>query len=134
MKNLNEPRKSDDLTTADIAAKNRGQQRPGDVIPFERGATPGERTGVAPLLPKQDLERLNSRWSNIQTNFVDEPRKAVEDADRLVAEAVQLIAQVFADERGKLEQQWSRGEQISTEDLRVALQHYRTFFSRLLTI
>ena len=66
-----------------------------------------------------------THWTEIQTAFVDEPRKAVEQADNLVAEAIQRLAKIFADERAKLEHEWSRGEdQVSTEDLRVALRRY----------
>ena len=65
---------------------------------------------------------------------MDEPRDAVEQADGLVAEMMKRLAQVFADERGKLEEQWSRGDDISTEDLRQALRRYRSFFDRLLSV
>jgi hypothetical protein len=70
----------------------------------------------------------------IQVGFVDEPRRAVEEADKLVASAIQRLAQVFAAERTKLEGEFKRGDNVSTEDLRVALQQYRSFFSRLLSI
>lgn len=88
----------------------------------------------APLFPNNELEGLRSRWSEIQTAFVDEPRKAVEQADNLVASAMKRLAEVFADERSKLEKQWDRGDSVSTEDLRIALQRYRTFFQRLLSV
>ena len=65
---------------------------------------------------------------------MDEPRSAVEQADGLVAEMMKRLAQVFADERGKLEEQWSRGDDISTEDLRQALRRYRSFMDRLLSV
>ena len=81
-----------------------------------------------------EAQALHSRWDEIQTGFVDNPRQAVEQADHLVAETVKRLAQMFADERNKLEQQWSRGDHVSTEDLRVALQRYRSFFDRLLSI
>ena len=55
-------------------------------------------------------------------------------ADGLVAEMMQRLAKVFADERSKLEEQWSRGDDISTEDLRVALRRYRSFMDRLLSV
>ena len=74
------------------------------------------------------------RWSDIQAAFVDEPRRAVEQADGLVASAMKRLAEVFAEERSTLEQQWDRGDSVSTEDLRIALQRYRTFFQRLLSI
>jgi hypothetical protein len=66
--------------------------------------------------------------------FVDEPRRAVEEADKLVASAIQRLAQIFAAEKSKLEGEFKRGDNVSTEDLRVALQQYRSFFSRLLSI
>jgi hypothetical protein len=64
---------------------------------------------------------------------VDEPRKAVEEADKLVASVMKRLAEGFANERSKLEKQWDRGDNVSTEDLRVALQRYRSFFDRLLS-
>jgi len=79
-------------------------------------------------------DNLHTRWKEIQTNFVDEPRKAVEQADGLVASAMKRLAEVFADERSKLEKQWDRGDNVSTEDLRVAFQRYRSFFDRLLSV
>jgi hypothetical protein len=86
---------------------------------------------TAPLLA--DADSFQSRWEEIQVRFVDEPRGAVEDADALVATVMQRLAEGFAQERERLEAQWGRGEDISTEDLRVALQRYRSFFQRLLS-
>jgi hypothetical protein len=97
-------------------------------------ATDGAATSATPLFPTGDAEGFRSRWTEVQVGFVDEPRTAVEQADSLVAEMMKRLAQVFADERGKLEEQWSRGDDISTEDLRVALQRYRSFFDRLLQV
>ncbi|WP_224984583.1 hypothetical protein [Geomonas agri] len=77
---------------------------------------------------------LRSRWDGIQAGFVDEPRRSVEQADNLVAEAMKRLAETFADERAKLEAQWDRGGDVSTEDLRLALRRYRSFFNRLLSI
>jgi hypothetical protein len=90
----------------------------------------GERE---PLFAGDEAERYRSRWSEIQAGFVDEPRKAVEDADALVADLMQRLAETFANERSQLEQQWDREGDVSTEDLRVGLQRYRSFFSRLLS-
>src|SRR5205807_2965988 len=87
-----------------------------------------------PLFPSGELENLRTRWKEIQTAFVDEPRRAVQQADGLVASAMKRLAEVFAEERSKLEGQWDRGDNVSTEDLRVALQRYRSFFHRLLSI
>jgi hypothetical protein len=86
------------------------------------------------LLPKRQMEELRARWTAVQSSFVDEPRKAVKDADALVAGAVKEISEAFTDQKNRLEKQWTQGDQISTEDLRVALQRYRAFFSRLLSI
>jgi len=90
-----------------------------------------ERDDAAPLVT--DGEAFQSRWEEIQVRFVDEPRGAVEDADALVATVMQRLAEGFAQERERLEAQWGRGEDISTEDLRIALQRYRSFFQRLLS-
>src|ERR1700760_2322033 len=84
------------------------------------------------LSPSEDNAEFQRRWEQIQTGFVDEPRQTVEQADELVAEVMQRLAEGFATERERLEQQWGRGEDVSTEDLRIALQRYRSFFERLL--
>ena len=87
----------------------------------------------ARLLADDEGAELSSRWEAIQVTFVDDPRRAVEEADGLVAHVMQQLADGFARERETLEGQWSRGEDVSTEDLRVALQRYRSFFQRLLS-
>jgi hypothetical protein len=68
----------------------------------------------------------------VQNGFVDASRQAVEQADGLVAELTQHLARTFSEERGKLESQWDRGDEIPTDDLRTAFQRYRSFFERLL--
>jgi len=88
----------------------------------------------APLFVDAELNGYRARWSGIQTGFVDEPRKAVEQADALVAELMKRLTDGFASERHRLEEQWGRNEQASTEDLRQAMRRYRSFFERLLTI
>jgi hypothetical protein len=96
--------------------------------------TMGDETAeAAPLLAQADETDLRGRWEEIQTRFVDDPRRAVEDADALVAGVMKNLAEGFAQAREQLEGQWSRGEDVSTEDLRVALQRYRSFFQRLLS-
>src|SRR5438105_9322215 len=109
-------------------------KRPEEARPAPNAAAPQKAAASAPLFPPPEAQALHSRWDEIQTGFVDNPRQAVEQADHLVAETVKRLAQMFADERNKLEQQWSRGDHVSTEDLRVALQRYRSFFDRLLSI
>lgn len=88
----------------------------------------------APLFPTGEAEGFRSRWHEVQVGFVDDPGTAVEQADSLVAEMIRRLAKVFADERSKIEAQSSRGDNISTEDLRVALRQYRSFFDRLLSV
>jgi hypothetical protein len=116
MKNLNEPHKRDEKI------------QEAEVVPFQRRSSAGE-----PLVPKPQVEELRTRWSSIQTNFVDQPRKAVEDADSLVVGALKQIQESFAVQRANLEKKWRHGDNVSTEDLRVALQHYRAFFDRLMS-
>jgi len=86
------------------------------------------------LLPTEHAEDYRRRWKDVQQGFVDEPRRAVQDADTLVAEVMSRLSEVFSRERAGLEEQWARREEVSTEDLRVALQRYRTFFDRLLDV
>ena len=86
------------------------------------------------LFPNPDSEDLRRRWNEIQASFVDEPKPSVEQADQLVASVNQKLTQVFADERSKLERDWSKGGEASTEDLRQALRRYRSFFDRLLSV
>ena len=83
------------------------------------------------LLNHAESEHLRTRWKEIQGKFVDEPRSAVQQADTLVSEVIDTITEMFANEHGALEGQWKDGKDVSTEDLRQALQHYRSFFNRL---
>jgi hypothetical protein len=127
---------NEEITTADLAqgkrSANTQEMRPHPVA--MSGGRPEEGADSTPLFPSNELEDLRTRWKDIQTGFVDEPRKAVEQADGLVASAMKRLAEVFAQERSGLEQQWDRGDNVSTEDLRVALQRYRSFFDRLLSV
>lgn len=84
------------------------------------------------LLSSEDEEAFRTRWQDVQSKFVDDPRDAVHTADALVADVMQKLATTFADHKQELEGQWNRGEQANTEDLRQALRHYRSFFNRLL--
>jgi hypothetical protein len=105
------------LSTADFAAAS--SSAPVDRQSADRAETSGTREA---LFPGSESQGFQGRWSEIQTSFVDEPRRAVEQADSLVAEVMQRLAQVFADERSRLEQQWDRGEDTDTEALRQALR------------
>jgi hypothetical protein len=70
----------------------------------------------------------------LQASFVDDPKRCVQQADGLVEEVVQRLTASFAQARSRLDEQWSQGHDASTEDLRLALQRYRDFFQRLLTV
>jgi hypothetical protein len=96
-------------------------------------AKPTEQEEWEPLFAGEDAERFQERWRDIQSHFVDEPRRAVQEGDALVATLMQRLAETFAGERSNLEQQWDREGDVSTEDLRIALQRYRSFFDRLLS-
>jgi hypothetical protein len=101
------------------------------------GTVSGAATAAAeeqprPLLADEELDGFRGRWDAVQVGFVDEPRGSVQQADALVAELMQRLAQTFSDERTSLESQWEQGADVSTEDLRVAMQRYRSFFDRLL--
>jgi len=137
----------ENLTTADLARGATAEETAGpkpvsserfvgdrNVLNPEQRNLDAEANATPPLFSGSELEDLRRRWSDIQTAFVDEPRKAVEQADGLVASAMKRLAEVFADERGKLEKQWDRGDNVSTEDLRIAFQRYRAFFHRLLSV
>jgi hypothetical protein len=117
------------LSTADLAQREPQQGPQGN---RERSAS--EEGESDPLFPPDEAHELRSRWDSIQAGFVDEPRRAVEEADSLVAAAMKQLAETFADERRSLEAQWDRGDDVSTEDLRVALRKYRSFFGRLLSM
>lgn len=142
-----------DITTADLAQGKRpaSETRGPQAVPLSSGAPQRAGTSEAvaptieaktepgteanePLFPSEELQGLRTRWKEIQTAFVDEPRSAVEQADGLVASAMKRLAEVFAEERSQLEKQWDGGEGVSTENLRVALQRYRAFFDRLLSV
>ncbi len=100
--------------------------------PLSRDDARGEQARLEPLFEPTREQELRARWHALQARFVDEPRETVRDADSLVAELLRDLAGSFDEARGRLESQWSSGDDVSTEDLRVALQRYRSFFERLL--
>jgi hypothetical protein len=145
-----------ELTTADLAGANQPKPRPAHELltemesesqdypaapvvsdksrPHAAAAAPAMERETGPLFSSGEANELRSRWDAVQVGFVDEPRRAVEQADNLVAGTMKRLAEIFADERSKLEGQWDQGENVSTEDLRLALRRYRSFFSRLLSV
>jgi NADH dehydrogenase/NADH:ubiquinone oxidoreductase subunit G len=131
------------LTTRDlVAASARAEETKASSVDAIEAAPATARAHPAndvdskptPLFVAAEADGYRTRWSAIQTGFVDEPQKAVEQADGLVAEVVKRLAEVFAEERGQLETAWERKEQVSTEDLRQAMRRYRSFFERQLTV
>ena len=100
----------------------------------EEFSRPVEATERTMLFRPEEAGQFRTRWTDVQGAFVDSPRSAVERADSLVAETMKRLAEMFSEERAKLEAQWDRGDNVTTEDLRVALQRYRAFFDRLLNI
>jgi hypothetical protein len=149
--------RDDELTTADLAGASQLTQRAAEVesvielesVELPAAALPSNaiRTGSSgaaaapameretnPLFSSGEAKDLRARWDAIQVGFVDEPRSSVEQADNLVAGTMKRLAEMFAQERSNLEGQWDQGENVSTEDLRLALRRYRSFFSRLLSV
>jgi hypothetical protein len=148
-----------DVAAKDVAAKDRPESADAEVHRFPSGARNDagrtrdhadhahdhdhdhdhdhpvdEAERPAPLFVQGDADGYRTRWGAIQTGFVDEPRRAVEEADALVAEVVKRLAEVFADERHRLEGVWEKNDDVSTEDLRQAMRRYRSFFERLLSV
>ena len=121
------------LSTADIVQKTEedGVESQGAVEGTETQQAEAE---FAPLLPNQEVDRFWSEWDDIQAKFVDDPETSVQAADSLVAQVMKRLAEVFSEERAQLESQWRQGEEVSTENLRVALHRYRSFFNRLLSL
>ena len=131
--------KEEKLTMADLASYGIPPKQPeGPKLVKIHEPEPLDRATVIsepmPLFSGLEMGDFRSQWNKVQTGFVDEPRRTVEEADKLVAAVMQRLAEGFANERSGLEKQWDRGDNVSTEDLRVALQRYRSFFDRLLKL
>ena len=128
------------VTTEDLraapnpAAGTEALARAGRSSQEQRAGNGADKPELSPLFSNDAERDFRAKWQNIQTGFVDEPRHAVEQADELVAELMQHLAQSFSDQRSGLEKQWEQTDKVSTEDLRLALQRYRSFFERLLAI
>jgi hypothetical protein len=103
-------------------------------VPVEDPVAQRESSTEEMLFADDDLAELRSRWASVQASFVDDPKDCVQKADVLVSDLVEQLTSSFASARSRLEEQWARGEQASTEDLRLALMHYREFFERLLEV
>lgn len=111
-----------DTTPAGVAARD------------DASAVRDESPKSSSYMQQDTKQEIDQRWQQVQSEFVDDPRKSVSHAHQLVSEAVQRIVDTFTQERNQLERQWSEGGDVSTEDLRVCLHRYREFFTRLLPL
>ena len=102
--------------------------------PVQQKPTADTDDGALALFSSDEVDQFRTEWRGLQSDFVDSPRDAVQHADQLVAQVMQSLATTFADHKKSLEGQWSQGEQVETEELRVALRQYRAFFDKLLTV
>ena len=143
MKVEDQERVEQDKVKARSMEQNQREQQSTDRMPSTREVAKNlerapsgkaDSSATTALFPENESKDFHKRWTDIQTGFVDEPRRAVERADELVAEVIKRLADSFAQERSKLEGQWGRGDDVSTEDLRLALRRYRSFFDRLLSV
>jgi hypothetical protein len=89
---------------------------------------------LEPLFAAERAEGYRSRWIAIQSSFVDDPSGAVRAGDELVAQVMSELANSFAGQRRRIESQLGDSRLGNTEDLRVALKSYRSFFERLLSL
>ena len=116
----------------DIVAETAEPAPPTDHIEAEPPKTESSTGEI--LFAGDDVADLRARWAGVQAAFVDDPKDCVQKADHLVSDVVEQLTHGFAEARSRLEEQWSRGQEASTEDLRLALMHYREFFDRLLAV
>jgi hypothetical protein len=119
----------------DIGAEAVREPEPvADAVAPEPPSVDRESSNAEMLFAGDDVADLRSRWAGVQAAFVDNPKECVQKADHLVSDLVEHLTTGFAQARSRLEEQWSQGQEASTEDLRVALMHYREFFDRLLAV
>ncbi|MEU0498791.1 hypothetical protein [Mycobacterium sp. NPDC006124] len=111
----------------------------GDQLPQQGSVTDspvahGVSSNSDDLFADDEMVGLRARWDSVQASFVDDPKDCVQKADGLVSDVVEQLTSSFSHARSRLEEQWARGEDASTEDLRIALKRYREFFDRLLAV
>jgi hypothetical protein len=114
--------------------EQRAEERKEERVPERSAAADMTTDDLEPLFEEDAARKFRSRWLAIQSKFVDDPRDSVKQADELVADIIKDVTMNFANRRIGLERQWNSGENISTEDMRVTLKRYRSFFERLLTL
>jgi len=142
--------RADDVQGQAVPRQDADQRPTEQLLGDDRDESPGElprtqaqqpeehrltdhKASAPPLLPAGETDKFRIRWHELQAVFVDDPPEAVRAADQLVAEVMQAVAASFGDHKHELESQWQRGEEVSTEDLRLSLRQYRSFFTRLLS-
>lgn len=121
-------REPEEVQSAEFTLSSRDESQNGSNQPGGQPGIPGS------LFSPEQSSELQVEWEELQVGFVDDPQEAVKQADQLVATALERIAASFAQERKRLENQWSRGDDVSTEELRIVIQRYRTFLERLLSL
>ena len=123
------------LTTADLAAAAEiPAARKEPAIENQNSEVTGKDERLAPLFLPEVAKDFRLRWDAVQRGFVDDPGEAVRLADELVAQVMKSLAETFSNERAKLETQVDQTDKASTENLRLGLRRYRSFFERLLSL
>ena len=127
-----------DLVTASQTSKSRRLIDMDLTLPPSGAATTtapvSESEPLAPLFQRQQAQAFRVTWDIVQSGFVNDPQHAVRKAEELVAQVMKALAESFSSERANLESQVDQTDHASTEDLRVALCRYRSFFQRLLSL
>lgn len=133
----NRDRTNRDVVDTPIEETDLEQRAPMEEQPVENRTAASENEeneGLVALFEDEESSRFRTEWLNIQSKFVDNPRASVREADELVASVLKSVTMSFHNRRSSLEKEWNSGGNVSTEDLRVALKRYRSFFDRLLTL
>ena len=129
---VDEMSEEEQLRREQIDDERREERKHEDRDPRPQPNSMDER--LEPMFEDAATQKFRSRWLSIQSQFVDDPRNAVKQADELVADIIKTVTMNFSDRRVDLEKQWNSGENVDTEDMRLALKRYRSFFERLLTL
>jgi hypothetical protein len=125
---------AEQVKLSDEGAASSTQRTESSTQRTESSARPSESSTEELLFAADELSGLRSRWDEVQSGFVDDPRESVQKADGLVSDVIDQLTTGFSEVRSRLEERWARGEEASTEDLRLALKRYRAFFERLLAV
>lgn len=123
-----------DTTLDESDTQQRGPMEEQRVNDIPASSTNEETEGLVALFEEAEAGKFRTQWLNIQGKFVDNPRESVREADELVASMLKSVTMSFHNRRSSLEKEWNSGGNVSTEDLRLALKRYRSFFDRLLTL